>query len=62
MKKKVFREMYNMVNGDGNVVKENLTIEEVKEIVKEAAANEKFENAVEVKVEVKKRGRRRSVK
>ena len=62
MKKKVFREMYNMVNGDGNVVKQNLTVEEVKEIVKEAALNEKFENAVAVKVEVKKRGRRRSVK
>lgn len=61
MKKRLFRERYNMVNGEGEIVKENLTIEEVKEITKDAAEIE-TPNVAEVKVELKKRGRRKSVK
>lgn len=62
MKKKVFRERYNLVNGNGEVVKEGLTIEEVKEMIKDAQPEAK--NAVKVKIELepKKRGRRKSVK
>lgn len=61
MKKKVFRELYNMVNGNGEILKEGLTIEEVKEMTKEASIPEPT-HAVEVKIEPKKRGRKKSVK
>lgn len=53
MKKKVFRERYNMVNGNGEILKEGLTIEDINkmEITEDETAN---------KVEIKavKRGRK----
>ncbi len=53
MKKKVFRERYNMVNGNGEILKEGLTIENINkmEITEDETAN---------KVEIKavKRGRK----
>lgn len=63
MKKKVFRERYNLVNSNGEIVKEGLTIEEVKEMTKNADLVE-TKNAVEVKIDIepKKRGRKKSVK
>lgn len=57
MKKKLFRERYNMVNGNGEILKEGLTIEDINkmEITEDEGAN---------KVEIKavKRGRKKSVK
>lgn len=53
MKKKVFRERYNIVNGNGEILKEGLTIEDINkmEITEDETAN---------KVEIKavKRGRK----
>lgn len=58
MKKKVFRERYNMVNGNGEILKEGVTIEDINkmEITEDETANK-----VEIKA-VKKRGRKKSVK
>ena len=50
MKKKLFRERYNMVNGNGEILKEGLTIEDIKEMVKDAEIKPK--NAKEVKINV----------
>lgn len=66
MKKKVFREKYNMVNGNGEILKEGLTIEDINKM---EAAEDKSANKIKIKaVEVieeekpKKRGRKKSVK
>ena len=63
MKKRVFRERYNLVNGEGKVVIEGMTVEEVKEMIKDAG-KEELTNAKEVviNIEPKKRGRKKSVK
>jgi hypothetical protein len=76
MKKKVFRERYNLVNGNGEIVKEGLTIEEIREMVKDADIKPSYGKEVTIKpivgkikdyrkepeVEPKKRGRKKSVK
>lgn len=67
MKKKVFRERYNMVNGNGEILKEGLTIEDISkiEIVEDPKAGKVKIPALEYKdgkAEPKKRGRRKSVK
>ena len=55
MKKKLFRERrYNMVNGEGTVLKENLTIEDIKKMKVEKEPK----NAKLVKIEAVKRGRK----
>lgn len=66
MKKKVFREKYNMVNGNGEILKEGLTIEDINkmEVAEDKSANKIKIKAVEVIEEEKpkKRGRKKSVK
>lgn len=66
MKKKVFRERYNVVNGNGEILKEGLTIEDINkmEVAEDKSANKIKIKAVEVIEEVKpkKRGRKKSVK
>lgn len=67
MKKKVFRERYNMVNGNGEIIEEGLTIEDIKkiEIAEDKTAGEVKIPAMEYKdeeIKPKKRGRKKSVK
>lgn len=46
MKKKVFRERYNMVNGNGEILKEGLTIEDINKM---EIAEDETANKVEIK-------------
>lgn len=66
MKKKVFREKYNMVNGNGEIIEEGLTIEDIKkiEIAEDKTAGEVKVPAMDKDEEIKpkKRGRKKSVK
>lgn len=57
MKKKVFREKYNMVNRNGEVIKEGLTKEDIKNM---EVAEDETANKIEVKAI--KRGRKKSDK
>ena len=49
MKKKVFRERYNMVNGNGEIIEEGLTIEDIKDMM--PPEEDMFPGAKKIKVE-----------
>lgn len=57
MKKKVFREKYNIIDGAGEIIKEGLTIDEIKSIPVEA---DPVAETVKVKA-VKKTTRKKKV-
>lgn len=54
MKKKVFRTKYNMVNGNGEVIKEGLTIEDINKMECATDTNSKVLKVKAVKLDDKK--------
>ena len=55
MKKKVFRERYNIVNGEGKVLKEEISIEDMNKI---EIIEDKNANTIKIEKKTTKRGKK----